>query len=398
VDFRDTAEEAAFRTEVRGWLEAKLPPFRERFLAAANSEERLRIAADWQGELFDSGYGALGWPEEYGGRDATVVQRNILVEEQANTGAPWQLNLTVTLGWCAPALLTHGTEDQKQAHLPKMLRADEIWCQMFSEPNAGSDLAALQTRAQPDGDDFVINGQKIWSSAAHLADWGILLTKTSDGPRYRNLTYFIVDMKTPGIEVRPIRQISGEADFCEVFFTDARIPAANVVGEVDAGWAVAIYTLLNERMALSAGAGASVLAIQGLERVRNLARRIDRSGAPTVDHPYFRQRLADVWIQAQANRYTAYRVLSRQFRGEAPGPEASILKLSGDLWTQDLQGLAREMLGWNLLLERGSDLAEDRGTWAYATLMVRALTIGGGTTQVQKNIIAERVLGLPRSR
>ena len=398
MDFRDTPEEAAFRRGVRAWMEDRLPPFVERFIAEPGTEQRLRVAADWQRELFDGGYGALGWPEEYGGREATPVQRNIVVEEQANLGAPWQLNLTVTLGWCAPALLGHGTEAQKNQHLGKMLRADEIWCQMFSEPGAGSDLAALQTRAVADGDDFVINGQKIWSSAAHLAQWGILLTRTSDGPRYRNLTFFIVDMSTPGIDVRPIRQITGEGDFCEVFFTDARVPAANVVGEVDSGWAVAIYTLLNERMALSAGAGASVLAIQGLERVRNLARRVDRDGAPTIDHPAIRQHLADVWIQAQANRYTAYRVLSRQFRGEAPGPEASILKLSGDLWIQELQSLAREMLGWGLLLERGADHAEDRGIWAYAALASRAMTIGGGTTQVQKNIVAERVLGLPRLR
>lgn len=396
MDYRDSPEQRAFRSEVRAWLEQHLPPFRARIQASPTSLERLNVAAEWQHELFEGGYGALGWPDKFGGREANIIERYLLVEESAKLAAPWHLNMAVTLGWCAPAVLTFGTEKQQQEHLRKMLAGDEIWCQMFSEPNAGSDLASLQTRADRDGDDYVINGQKVWSSGAHWSKWGILLTRTAEGPKYQNLTFFIIDMSTPGIEVRPLKQITGESDFAEVFFTDCRAPAEWVVGEVGGGWMVALATLLNERMTLSAGAGAAVIAVQGMERLLGLARRLKRGGGRVADDPYFRQRLAKIWIGAQANRLTAYRVLSAQFRGRPPGPEASVVKLSGDLWSQQLSDLATEMLGAHLLTTRGSELAEDDGAWAYGALMNRALTIGGGTSEVQKNIIAERVLGLPK--
>src|SRR5438309_4556283 len=232
MDYRDSPEEAAFRERLSAWLQEHLAPFKERLRANPPSEERLGIAADWQHELFEGGYGALGWPEAFGGRPANAMERYLVVEESAKLGAPWHLNMSVTLGWCAPALLTFGTEQQQQGHLPQMLSGREIWCQMFSEPNAGSDLASLQTRGRRDGDNFVINGQKVWSSGAHWSRWGILLARTGDGPKYRNLTFFIVDMSTPGIEVRPIRQMTGESDFAEVFFTDCVVPAGWVVGEV----------------------------------------------------------------------------------------------------------------------------------------------------------------------
>jgi len=396
VDYRDSPEQAAFRAEVRGWLEQHVPPYTARLAANPTSHGRLGIAAEWQRELFEGGYGALGWPEQFGGRDANIIERYIVVEESAKLAAPWHLNMAVTLGWCAPAVLTFGTEKQQQEHLRKMLAGEEIWCQMFSEPNAGSDLASLQTHADRDGDDYLINGQKVWSSGAHWSKWGILLTRTAEAPKYQNLTFFIIDMSTPGIEVRPLKQISGESDFAEVFFTDCRVPAEWVVSEVGNGWMVAIATLLNERMALSAGAGAAVIAVQGMERLRALARRLQRDGGVVADDPYFRQRLAQIWIGSQANRLTAARVLSAQFKGQPPGPEASIVKLSGDLWSQQLSDLAIEMLGPHLLTTKGSELAQDDGSWAYGALMNRALTIGGGTSEVQKNIIAERVLGLPK--
>lgn len=398
MDFRDSPEEAAFRAEIAAWLEAHLAPFRERLSAKPPSEERLRIAADWQHELFEEGYGALGWPEEFGGRQSNPMERYLVVEESAKLGAPWHLNMSVTLGWCAPAILTFGTDPQRREHISKMLEGREIWCQMFSEPDAGSDLASLKTRAEPDGDDYVVNGQKVWSSGAHWSEWGILLARTGDGPKYRNITFFLVDMSSPGIEVRPIRQISGESDFAEVFFTDCRIPAANIVGEVNEGWTIGIATLLNERVALSAGAGAAVIAVQGLERLLGLASRLSSNGHRVADDPYFRQRLAQIWIGAQANRLTAYRVLTAQLKGKAPGPEASVLKLSGDLWTQQLSDLAVEMLGPMILPMEGAEGAEDDGSWGTAALWNRALTIGGGTSEIQKNIIAERVLGLPKNK
>lgn len=398
MDYRDSPDEAAFRSQVRTWLEEHLPPFQKRILESADSHERLMISADWQHELFEGGYGALGWPAEFGGRDATPIEKYLLVEESSKLAAPWHLNMSVTLGWCAPAILTFGTDEQKRAHVQKMVEGRQIWCQMFSEPNAGSDLASLQTRADADGDHFVINGQKIWSSGAHWSEWGILMTKTSDGPKYRNLTFFIVDMKTPGIEVRPIRQISGESDFCEIFFTDCRVPKDWVVGQIGDGWTVGIATLLNERVALSAGAGAAVISVQGLERLLALARRTGRNGTTAAKDSHFRQKLAQIWIDAQANRLTAYRVLTAQFKGKSPGPEASILKLSGDLWTQRLSDLAIEILGTRILPTEGSELAEDGGNWSRGALWNRALTIGGGTSEIQKNIIAERVLGLPKGK
>ena len=381
MDFRDTPQEAAFRASVRAWLEAHLPPYLERHRAARDGRERLEVAAAWQGELFAGGYGALGWPEAHGGRAAGPVERYLVVEESARLGAPWHLNLAVTLGWCAPALLAFGTEAQRLAHLRRLLAGEEGWCQRFSEPNAGSDLASLTTRAVRDGDAFVINGQKVWSSGAHWSEFGILLARTGDGPRYRDLTFFAVDMRTPGIEVRPTRQITGESEFAEVFFTDCRVPVGCVVGEVDAGWSVALYTLLNERVALSAGAGAAVIAKQGLDRLLRLA-RTSGGGDRLV-----RQKVAQAWIEAEANRLTGYRVLDAQFKGKAPGPEASILKLAGDLWTQRLSELGVELLGMSGALA---------GDWTYSLLMTRALTIGGGTSEIQRNIIAERVLGLPR--
>ena len=381
MDFRDTPAEAAIRAEVRGWLEEHLPPHLEQHRAAGDGQERLKASAAWQAELFEGGYGALGLPEEHGGRPASSVERYLVVEEAAKLGAPWHLNLAVTLGWCAPALLAFGTAEQQRAHVRRMLAGEEIWCQMFSEPNAGSDLASLTTRAERDGDDFVVNGQKVWSSGAHWSEWGILLARTGEGPRYRNLTFFAVDMSTPGIEVRPTRQLTGESEFAEVFFTDCRLPAGSVVGEVDAGWNVALYTLLNERVALSAGAGAAVIAVQGLDRVLRMVR--SSAGGDRL----VRQKVAQAYIEAEANRLTGYRVLDAQFKGKAPGPEASILKLAGDLWTQRLSELAVELMGMSGALE---------GDWTYSLLMTRALTIGGGTSEIQRNIIAERVLGLPR--
>lgn len=398
MDFRDSPQEAALRAEIRGWLEAQLPPFKQRAEKAATSEERLHIAADWQHQLYQGGFGALGYPEEFGGREASMLERYLLGEEASRLGVPWHLNMSVTLGWCAPALLAHGTDEQRKSHLVKMLSGKEIWCQMFSEPNAGSDLASLQTKAEKKGDSFVVNGQKIWSSGAHWAEWGILIAKTSDGPKYQNITFFIVDMKIPGIEIRPIRQITGESDFCEIFFTDCEIPASFVVGKEDDGWMVAISTLLNERVALSAGGGTSALTRQGLERIFGLAKRSKRDGSTAAKDAFFRQRLADVWIGSEANRLTALRVMTAQFKGKSPGPEASILKLSGDLWSQKLSELAAEILGPRLLMTKGASLSEDEGAWPYAILATRAMTIGGGTSEIQKNIIAERVLGLPKNK
>ncbi len=346
--------------------------------------------------LFEAGYGAIGWPEEYGGRPGSGVERFIVTQEQAEIGTPDHLNMSITLGWCVPALLNYGTKEQQDAHVPKMLRGEEIWCQMFSEPNAGSDLANVRSSAERVDGEFVVNGQKVWSSGAHWASWGILLVRTDpEGPRYRNLSFFICDMSSDGIEVRPITQITGEQDFCEVFFTDARLPESCLVGDEGLGWQVAIYTLLNERIALSGGAGmlrTTKLAWDGLVRG---AREMRRDGGRAIDDPHVRQELGGLYVDMLCNRWTALRSLSAFFRGEAPGAEASVLKLTGDAWSQRAQELASEILGLHAIPTGGAHAYED-GSWAHGLLQTRALTIGGGTTEVQKNIVGERVLGLPK--
>jgi alkylation response protein AidB-like acyl-CoA dehydrogenase len=396
MDPRDTPEEAAFRAEVRGWLERTVPPYRDAYRKAKESEERLRIAADWQGELFESGYGAMGWPEEYGGRPGSGVQRFIVAQESAEAETPYHLNMSVTLGWSVPALLAYGTEEQKQAHVAKMLHGEEVWCQLFSEPNAGSDLAAMTTTGRKIDGEWIVNGQKIWSSGAHWASWGILVIRTDpDGPRYRNLTFFIVDMSAPGVEVRPITQITGEQDFCEVFFTDVRIPDAWRVGDENMGWQVAIYTLLNERISLTGGGMLLRLAKMAWEGLLRAARDYERDGRPAIEDPRVRQKLAQIYVDSKCAQWTAMRSLRAFFRGEMPGPEASILKLTGDAWAQRAQEAASDIVGPYATLMDGPH-APDEGAWARGLLLTRAMTIGGGTTEVQKNIVGERVLGLPK--
>ncbi len=396
MDPRDTAEESAFRSEVQEWLDRAVPRYREAYAKTRDSEERLRISADWQGELFASGYGAIGWPQSYGGREGSGVQRFIVAQEQAEAGAPWHLNMSITLGWCVPALLAYGTEEQKDAHVAKMLRGEEIWCQMFSEPNAGSDLAAVQATAQRVDGEYILNGQKIWSSGAHWAEWGILLVRTDpQGPRYRNLTFFICDMSSSGIEIRPITQITGERDFCEVFFTDTRLPESWRVAEEGLGWQVAIHTLLNERIALSGGGGLMRMAKGAWEGVLRASRTLDRDGRPAIEDPRIRQRLANLYVEMACGSWTTQRSLRAFFRGEMPGPEASILKLVGDAWAQQAQEVASEILGLRGLPTEGAH-AMDGGSWAHGMLATKAMPIGGGTTEVQKNIVGERVLGLPK--
>ncbi len=384
MDLRDTPEEAAFRTEVRSWLEANIPT---ELTGPRSGEEAYEQAwRAWSRKLSDAGYAGLTWPKEYGGSGAPYAHQAILLEETARAESPQHMGV-IGLGMAGPTIIAHGTEEQKTRYLPKILSADEIWCQGFSEPEAGSDLAAVRTSARLEGDHFVVDGQKVWSSFAHIADWCILVTRNDPAAvKHAGLTYLLVDMRAPGVEVRPLRQITGEAEFNEIFFTAARVPVENVVGEIGQGWAVAMTTLLHERATLGFALTASLEV--NLRKLITLAR-----GRADAD-PILRDRLAEEWIELQALRLTNYRALTQLIKTGMPGPEGSVSKLHWSEANQRLTKLALEVLGPESQLWNG----DSHGYWQYQQLRSRGNTIEAGTSEILRNIIAERVLGLPRGR
>ena len=379
MDVRDTPEEAQFRSELRAWIEANLPDEQRGGRGGARRFEE--FGREWSRKLYDAGYAGLTWPKEYGGAGAPYSYQAIFLEETARAEAPPHVGV-IGLGMAGPTIIVHGTDEQKQRHLQKILSAEEIWCQGFSEPDAGSDLAAARTRAERKGDVYVVNGQKVWSSFAHIADFCILVTQSDpDAPRYRNLTYLLVDMHAPGVEVRPLRQITGEAEFNEIFFTDVEVPVENRLGDEGDGWQVAMTTLLHERATLGFALTATLDALFG----RLLEDAREREPALHV-----REALAREWIELQALRYTNYRALGTYERTGVPGPEGSGVKLRWSEANQRLTKLAREL--------RGQEGILDDGWWNHQQLRSRGNTIEAGTSEVLRNIIAERVLGLPRSR
>jgi alkylation response protein AidB-like acyl-CoA dehydrogenase len=364
VNLRDAPDEAAFREEVRSWLAENLPA---------------EPGKEWSRKLHDAGYAGLTWPEEYGGRAAPYSHQAIVLEEFARAGAPQHINV-IALGMAGPTIMFHGSEEQKQRYLAKMLSADEIWCQGFSEPGAGSDLSSVRTRIEPRDDHFLVNGQKVWSSLAHFADFCILVGRSDpESQRHAGLTYVIVDMHSDGVEVRPLRQITGEAEFNEIFFTDVKVPRDNLLGEIGGGWAVAMTTLLHERGTLGF-ALAGVLESQ----VNKLVALAKERGA---DDPIIRDRVAQEWVELQALKLMNQRSLTTLMQTGIPGPEGSGSKLRWSEQNQRLTKLAMEING-----------GEDDGYWGYQQLRSRGNTIEAGTSEILRNIIAERVLGLPRSR
>jgi alkylation response protein AidB-like acyl-CoA dehydrogenase len=380
VDLRDTPAEAEFRAGLRAWLQENLPAER-RGMRGGSQRFDDAFGREWSRKLYEAGYAGLTWPTEYGGAGAPYSHQAIFLEESARAQAPAHVGV-IGLGMAGPTIMVHGTSEQKERHLAKILSADEIWCQGFSEPGAGSDLAAVRTRAERRGDVYVVNGQKVWSSFAHLADWCILVACSDpEGARYRNLTYLLVDMHSPGVEVRPLRQITGEAEFNEIFLTDVEVPVANRLDEEGNGWAVAMTTLLHERGTLGFALTASLEV--AVNRLVELAR--GRNGDALA-----RDRVAREWIELQALRYTNYRSLTTYERTGIPGPEGSVAKLRWSEQNQRLTKLARELLGADGLL--------DDGWWHYQQLRSRGNTIEAGTSEVLRNIVAERVLGLPRGR
>jgi alkylation response protein AidB-like acyl-CoA dehydrogenase len=396
MDFRDTPEEAAFRKEVRDWLDANLD--REQMqaqLSVGPQEERIDHLRAWMKQLYDGGWAGISWPKEYGGRGASLIEQAIFYQELARAKAPPQINV-IGLGMAGPTIIVHGTEEQKKRHLAPILSGDEIWCQGFSEPGAGSDLGALRSSAVPDGDHFVINGQKVWTTLAHVAKWCIFLARTdSEAPKHKGITYFLVDMESPGIEVRPLKQMSGTAEFNEMFFTDVRVPRANILGELNDGWRVAMTTLMNERGTL--GFALSVQARIALDELIGKAKTLKRNGKPAIEDPVVRQRIAQLHVEIEALRLNGYRALSTVMRTGVPGPEGSLGKLLWSESAQRLTDLAMELYGpAGLTTEWKGDA--DLKRWQFAHLRARGNTIEAGTSEILRNIIAERVLGLPRHR
>jgi len=382
VDLRDTPGEAAFRDEVKAWLDANLSDeLRGARYGAGRFEELGRM---WSRKLYEAGYAGLTWPKEYGGAGAPYSYQAILLEETARAEAPQHIGV-IGLGMAGPTIIAHGTEEQKQRYLPKILSAEEIWCQGFSEPDAGSDLASVRTRADLRDGQFVVNGQKVWSSFAHLAEWCILVTRSDPASeRHKGLTYLIVDMHAPGVEVRPLRQMTGEAEFNEIFFTDVQVPQENVVGEIGQGWSVAMTTLLHERGTLG-------FALTGVldVAVRKLIALVRERG---VDDPLLLDRVAQEWIELQALKFTNYRALTQLIKTGIPGPEGSVAKLHWSEANQRLTKLALEILGEDAQVVNGN------GEWQHQQLRSRGNTIEAGTSEILRSIIAERVLDLPRSR
>jgi alkylation response protein AidB-like acyl-CoA dehydrogenase len=390
VDFDDTPEEAAFRAEARAWLAAHArprsadtpPPVA---LTEAFSEEERRHVAEskaWQATLYDGGWAGITWPKEYGGRGGTPIQSVIFAEEQAHFDVPGSI-FAQGIGMAGPALMAHGSVEQKDRFLGPMLRGDEVWCQLFSEPGSGSDLASLATRAVPSGSSWVVNGQKVWTSSAHFSDWGILLART--GPpesRHRGITYLLVDMRSAGIEIRPLKQMTGASHFCEVFFNDVVVPDAQRVGEVDGGWSVAMTTLTSERTLISS------IGADRFSRLADLARARGRAGDPVV-----RQRLADAFIRFEVLKYLGWRQMTALSQGRPGGSESSVAKLGLSLLLGPTGDLVMDLCGAGGMVV--SDDPHERylqgqflGQWSSR--------FGGGTEQIQRNIIGERLLGLPR--
>jgi alkylation response protein AidB-like acyl-CoA dehydrogenase len=395
MDFRLTAEQARFQREVREWLLANLPAGwgTASYPKPETPGDKVAFMRQWYRRLHDGGWAGLHWPREYGGRGATPIEQFLFAEEYTRLGAPAMIDIGVGPGLVGPTLIHHGTEEQKRRFLPAILRGDEVWCQGFSEPNAGSDLANCRTRADLDGDTFHVNGQKIWTSYARHADWCILLVRTDpNAPKHKGMTFLLLDMKTPGITIRPLVEMTGVAWFNEVFFDDVRIPRTRMVGGLNEGWQIAITTLSHER----GGSAPHARLAAELRDLIAVAKALDREGGPATSDPLVRQRLAQTWIETDIVRLVAYRQVSEVMRTGKPGPEGSYLKLLWSEADQRMKDLGIDLEGPYADLDRGSPRSIDGGRWQYEYLWSRAASIYAGTSEVQRNIIAQRVLGLPR--
>jgi alkylation response protein AidB-like acyl-CoA dehydrogenase len=395
MNFEFSPEHEVFRKEFRAWLAANLPPelclddpADDRVASDRETFERRRA---WQRQMHAAGWVGIAWPREYGGRGAGLIERVIWDEEYAAARAP-VLPGAMGLNLIGPTVIHWGTDEQKARYLPAILSGEEVWCQGFSEPGAGSDLASLRTRAVDQGDHFLVNGQKVWTSGAHFAHWIILLARTNpEVPKHQGISCFLVPMNSPGIIVRPLVLLTGHRHFNEVFFGDVVVPKANLLGPLNQGWKVSTTTLMHERH--SAGARNPLAQVA---RLVALARSLPLDGGTAWDNPLIRQRLAQLVIDCEAMKYTRFRNLTRMLRGEAPGPEGSILKLSGSELGVRVSDVAGELLGMHAIVNVPTDAVPDAPRWFNRLLAARQYTISAGTSEIQRNIIGERVLGLPK--
>src|SRR6202035_4080208 len=395
MNFDDTPQEAAFRAEARKWIDANAPrEFEEELSKSSLGRIKLRkhdiveVAKAWQKKKADGGWVCLHWPKEYGGRGATPVERVIWQQEEGvyfKLTSPFQ----IVEGMCGPTLMAYGSEQHKRHYLPKLASGEEIWCQLFSEPAGGSDVAGLRTRAERDGDHWIINGQKIWTSGAHYADYGILITRTDPTvPKHKGLTMFYIDMKSPGVEVRPIKQANGMQEFNEVFFTNLRIRDSQRLGAVGDGWNVSLTTLMNERMSIGAR-----LATGFAELFEFCCNLMTEDGL-AIDDRATRSKLANWAVKNSGLKYTSMRAISALSKGERPGPENSIGKLVAGSMLQDIATYAMDLQGASGVLA-DPEAAEAAGQFQAMLMSSPSVRIAGGTDEILRNIIAERVLGLP---
>lgn len=390
MDLHFDVDAEAFRHEIRTWLEANVPgePMPD------DPDAAFQYRRVWQKKMYDAGWAGIHWPKTYGGRGATLIEQAIFSQEIARAQAPDMAN-ELGLMIVGPTLMAHGTEAQKTRYIPPILSGDEIWCQGFSEPNSGSDLASLQTRAVSDGDDFIVHGQKIWTSMAQYADRCILLVRTDpEAPKHRGISYLLVDMHSPGVTVKPLRQMTGGAEFNEVFFDHVRVPKTQLIGNLNEGWRIAMTTLTHERG--SASFGTQVNIRKRLDAIIALAKQVHCHGQPLSANPIWRQKLADAYIRVDLMRLNNYRTITSQLRGREPGPEASLEKLYWSETHQNMQEIGQELLGVHAQLSPASPYYPTSVDLRYLFLFSRAETIFSGTSEIQKNIIGERVLGLPR--
>lgn len=398
MNFDDTPQEAAFRAEVRAWINANAPKHLEAELAQStfgnsglSSEDPIAAAKAWQKKKADAGWACLHWPPEYGGRGATPIERVIWGQEEGVYGSLGGLFI-IGHGMCGPTVMAWAAEDQKRKLLPPLASGEEVWCQLFSEPAGGSDLAGLRTKATQTTDgsgDWIIQGQKIWTSGAQNSDYGIVITRTDPNvPKHKGLTMFWLSMKTPGIEIRPIKQANGQSGFNEVFFTDVRVPDAQRLGAVGQGWAVSLTTLMNERLSIGSGMPT------GFPELFDYCLNLQTEDGPAVDNPMVRSRLAQYAVKASGLKYTGMRAISALSKGETPGPENSIGKLVAGASMQELAMFALDLQG-QMGVVNDTDQTEAGARFQAMLLRSPATRVEGGTDEILRNIIAERVLGLP---
>ena len=393
MDFNYSPEQEAYRQEVRTWLEANQPP-------PLTPEEKERIDEDllwdrnkrWHKKLYEHGWVGLNWPREYGGRGATFIEQVIFQQELGRLGLPMGINVLGII-MTGPALMQWGTDDQKQRYLKPILTADEIWCEGMSEPGAGSDLASIQTRAELHGDEFIVNGQKVWTTHAHRSDFCQLFVRTDpDVPKHKGMSALLVDMKSPGVVVKPLKQITGDSEFNEIFFEDVRVPKENLLGPLNAGWQVLVNTLMHERFGISETIGGTEVI---LAQLVEMAQAVSLGPNRAAEDDEIRQQIAQFAIEVTAKKYNGLRALSKRLKGLQPGAESSIGKLISTDLSQRMTKFATRLLGGYAMIERKSPFAPD-GDWMRRILNVEMLTIAGGTSAVQKNMIGERILQLPK--